>query len=64
VYINEDLTKPVAELFHEARQLIKHKRLHSAWTTGGVLHVKKTEGRGERSVKITSLGELTSLASS
>ena len=31
IFMNEDLNKPTAELFHEARQLVLKKIIHSAW---------------------------------
>lgn len=58
IFINEDLTKTVAELFKQARQCIKEKRLFSAWTHGGHLYVKKTSDAGCRAKKITCLSEL------
>ncbi len=44
IYINDDLTLHRAKLFHDARQLVKQKRLHSTWTQQGNIMVKKDEG--------------------
>jgi len=54
IYINEDLIKPVADLFREARKLVKEKKLFSAWTYGGSLFVKVSGATGAHSQKITS----------
>ncbi len=43
IYINEDLTLHRAKLFHDARQLVKQKRLHSTWTQQGNIMLKKNE---------------------
>ena len=40
LYINEHLTKSTAAIFHNARILVKQKRLLSTWTTNGVVFVK------------------------
>ena len=42
VYANEDLTKHRAELSHNARKLVKFKRLHSCWTQLGNIMTKRT----------------------
>ena len=42
-YINEDLTKPTAELFSQTRKLVKTKRVHAAWTTGGNIYYKLSD---------------------
>ncbi len=44
VYINDDLTLHRAKLFHDARKLVKQKRLHSTWTQQGSIMVKRYEG--------------------
>lgn len=62
IYINEDLTKPVAELFHEARKLVKIKKLFSSWTSGGSLFVKESSAPEYRPRKITEMNELLQLA--
>jgi hypothetical protein len=62
IFINEDLTKPVAELFHEARQLVKSKKLFSSWTSGGSLFIKTSQSTEDRPKKISTLNELLQLA--
>jgi hypothetical protein len=54
VYINEHLTKKTAGLFKTARDLVRDGQLHSAWTSGGVLHVKKRNDPSSRPTKISS----------
>lgn len=47
-FINEDLTHYRRELFLEARRAVKDKHLAATWTSGGVIHIKKSEaGRVE-----------------
>ncbi len=43
IYINEDLTLHRSQLFHDARKLVKQRRLHSTWTQHGNIMVKKKE---------------------
>lgn len=62
IYINEDLTKPVAELYYEARKLVKSKQLFSSWTSGGSLFIKESGAPEHRPRKITSMNELLQLA--
>ena len=40
VFISEDLHKITADLFRQARGLIKEHKLHGAWTAYGTLYVK------------------------
>jgi len=58
IYINEDLTKLTAELFHEARKLVKQKILNSAWTTAGTVYIRETGEPNCRPRKIISTSEL------
>jgi hypothetical protein len=62
IFINEDLVKSTAELFREARKLVKGKILFSAWTSGGTVFVRTTNAAGERPLKIISLEELNACA--
>ncbi len=41
IYINEDLTKHRSQLFHDARKLVKSRRLHSCWTQYGNIMMKR-----------------------
>ena len=43
IFVNEDLTKSISDLFHLARTLVKEKKLHAACTTNGLLHVKRLD---------------------
>ena len=40
IYINKDPSKDTAQLFRQARGIVKAKTLHAAWTDGGMFHVK------------------------
>ena len=40
VFISEDLTPEMSEIFYNARQLVKSKRLCSAWTWEGQVYIK------------------------
>ena len=62
IYINEHLTKEDAKLFHEARQLVKQKRLHSSWTKNGVVYVKKSGDNSSRPLRVNSTLELQNAA--
>jgi len=62
ICINEDLTKSVAELFHEAINLVKNKKLFSSWTSGGSLFVKESSVPEYRPRKLTKMNELLQLA--
>lgn len=59
VYINEDLTKPTAELFAKARKLVKDRVIHSAWTSGGVVNIKKTSDPSCRPCRVHSANDLS-----
>ena len=63
LYINEHLTKYTAALFHDARILIKQKRLLSAWTTNGVVFVKASNDPSARPVKVAIPAELKNVVS-
>ena len=41
VYINKDLTKMTASLYRQARELVKKKLLHAAWTSGDALFIRQ-----------------------
>ena len=60
VFISEHLTRGVANLFFEARQLVSVKKLGSAWTNKGLLNIKFTKDYGEKPTVIRSMAELTS----
>jgi hypothetical protein len=58
IYINEDLTKSTAELFHEARKLVKQKAIFNAWTTSCAVYIRDTGEPNCRPRKLSSIGEL------
>ena len=43
VYINDRVTNHRSNLLYAARKLVKHKRIHSAWTQHGNVMIRKTE---------------------
>lgn len=61
IFINEDLSKTTAELYQQARKLVRSKQLHSTWTRNGSLFTKVSEEA--RPQKITNSGELPVLCS-
>jgi len=61
IYVNEDLTAHTADLFRRARQMVKQKRFHSCWTSGGTVYVKKTFDRDSRPIKLSLSSDLQSL---
>lgn len=60
IYVNEDLTHETADLFRQARQLVKQKSIFGCWTSGGVIYVKKSE-HDSKPTKISLLSDLHSL---
>ena len=42
-FINEDLSKPTAELFNHARKLVKAKKIYKTWTSGGSVYVRLSD---------------------
>ena len=43
IYINDDLTKKTAKEFSEVRQMVADGRFYAAWTSGGIIMIKKRE---------------------
>lgn len=43
IYINEDLTNEKANLFFKTRELVKKKKIKSAWTYKGQIYAKQDE---------------------
>ena len=60
IYVNEDLTHETADLFRHARQLVKQKAIYSCRTSGGVVHVKKSE-HDSKPTKVSLLSDIDSL---
>jgi hypothetical protein len=64
IYINEDLTRTVVELFRQARELVKEGKLIGAWTAGGVLVVRKSLESNCRPVKVFTATQLHEVSGS
>ena len=61
IYINEDLNKSTAELFRQARALVKTRKIHSTWTSSCTVFIKKTNDMNCRPCKISNISELSGL---
>lgn len=57
-FINEQLTKDRAALLKEAKQLVKGKKLHGAWTNNGVVYIKISDLPNTRPIRVDHLGDL------
>ena len=56
IFINEDLCKPTADLYRRARQLVRERSLHSAWTSSCTVFVKESaEARPRKVLTVTEL---------
>ncbi|XP_070572150.1 tropomyosin-like [Ptychodera flava] len=55
VYINENLTKKNAEIFHHARTFVEERKWYSAWTHNGISFVKKT--KDSKLVRFNDIGD-------
>jgi cell division protein FtsB len=55
VFINEHLTPRNAELYRQARLLVKQKKLVSAWTYNCQIFIKDSEMTDARSIKVNCL---------
>jgi hypothetical protein len=55
VYISEYLTPVANSMYFEARQRLKGKKLHAAWTNNGRVYVKFVEDSNERPTWIRSV---------
>lgn len=58
IFINEDLTKHNAEIFAQARQLVKVKKIFSTWTKAGIVYIKATQT--SRPTSVYHINELVS----
>ena len=58
VYINEDLSKATADLFRQARQLVRVKSIHSAWTSSCAVYIKESGELNCRPRKISTIADL------
>jgi len=58
IYISEHLTKKNAELFFEARKLLREKRIYAAWTQKGLVHIRQSADPSCRPSVITCRRDL------
>ena len=58
IFINEDLTKNTAAIFHQARQLVRRNVIHSAWTSKCSVFIKETSDPNCRPRKVAVLSDL------
>jgi hypothetical protein len=58
VFINEDLNRSTADLFRQARQLVRSRRIHSTWTSSCAVYIKETNELNCRPKKISSVADL------
>lgn len=61
IFVNENLTEYDSKLLYESRQLIRQKRIHSAWSFNGQVFIKKSALTTAKPIKITSEADLTSV---
>ena len=58
IYISEHLTKNVANLYFEARQLAREKKLMAVWTNKGLVNAKFTNDPNEKPTVLRNLGDI------
>lgn len=58
IFINEDLNRTTADLFRQARLLVRSKRIHQAWTSSCTVYIKETGEPNCRPKKVLSLADL------
>lgn len=58
IYVNEDLSKTTADLFRQARQLVRTKCIHSAWTSSCAVYIKESGDPNCRPRKISTVADL------
>lgn len=59
IFINEHLTKSNADIFYEARKMVREKRIYAAWTRNGLVNVRFSADQNQRPVIIHSKNDLT-----
>lgn len=64
IFVNEDLTHESAELFRQARQLVKQKRIFRCWTAGGEVYIKKSPERECKPVKVPLFSDINQVINS
>jgi hypothetical protein len=60
IFINEHLIKSRAELLSKARQLVKAKKIQSAWTNNGQIFIRLSDLPDSRPIRIDDLKDLPS----
>jgi hypothetical protein len=60
VFINEDLTQPIAKLFYAARKLVKDKLIYKAWTSQGRVYFKASDSPSCKPKLVLSTADLPS----
>jgi hypothetical protein len=58
IYINEHLTKTSAHIYSASRKMVREKKIHSSWSSGGLIFVRRTNSTEDRPKKIESLDDL------
>jgi len=58
IFINEDLNKTTASIFHQARQLVRRKIIHSTWTSSCSVMIKESGDLSCRPRRILSADDL------
>lgn len=58
IFINEDLNKATASIFRQARQLIRQRVIHSAWTSSCSVFIKVSADPQCRPQKIGTMDDL------
>src|SRR3984885_12600065 len=57
-YINENLTPLNARIFAKTRAIVREKKAHSTWTSGGRVLIRITASQDEKPKRIASLEDL------
>src|SRR6218665_859713 len=58
IYINEQLTKKAADIFFNARKLLRNKKIAGTWTMHGQVYIKRTSSAGEKPTRIDVISDL------
>lgn len=59
IYISEHLTKETADLFFEARKMVKEKRIFAAWTQNCQVHIRMSADPTSRAIIVKNRADLT-----
>ena len=61
IFINEDLTMATADLFSQARKLVKNKQIFKAWTNNGDVYIKESDSVASKPKIIRSPNDLPNM---